>query len=124
MLFFFSHYGTAPRQGMPWWKYLANKVLTYLENIVFGLNLSEYHTGYRAFSRQVLENVDFLSNSDDFIFDQEIIAQIVDRGYKIAEVPVPVRYFPEASSISFSNSVLYGFKILGLLGRFLWHCRR
>ena len=89
--------GSALQQGMPWWKYVANRFLTGLENRVFGLRLSEYHTGYRAFRREVLETVNFGANSDGFVFDQEIVAQVVATGFRIAEIPVPVRYFPEAS---------------------------
>lgn len=107
--------------GMPWWKFIANRFLTKVENWAFGLNLSEYHTGYRAYSRRVLETVDFESNADQFIFDQEIIAQFVQAGFRIAEVPVPTRYFAEASSISFVAGVRYGLGILWLLGRFAMH---
>ncbi len=109
----------AYHQGMPWWKYVGNKLLTGIENLVFGLNLSEYHTGYRAYSSNVLNAIDFDKNSDGFIFDQEIIAQIVRCNYRISEVPVPTRYFAEASSISFWNSVVYGLKILSLLCRYV-----
>ena len=108
----------AYKRGMPWWKYLGNKLLTKLENITFGLDLTEYHTGYRAYSGVVLENLEYWKNSDGFIFDQEIIAQIVDKKYRITEVPVPVRYFPEASSISLRDSMIYGCKILALLRRY------
>ncbi len=110
--------GSALQQGMPWWKFLANRVLTRLENLVFGLRLSEFHTGYRAFRREVLETVNFAMNSDGFVFDQEIVAQAVAGQYRIAEIAVPVRYFPEASSASFWASVVYGLKILLLLVRF------
>ena len=113
--------GSPIRQGMPWWKYVGNRVLTRLESLVFGLSLSEFHTGYRAFRREVLETVNFAMNSDGFVFDQEIIAQTVATGFRIAEIAVPVRYFPEASSASFVDSVIYGLKILALLGRFLLH---
>lgn len=114
--------GDSPmRQGMPWWKFYANRALTKIENAVFGLNLSEYHTGYRAFSRQVLETVNFSYNSDDFIFDQEVVAQIVDAGFRISEVSVPTRYFPEASSASFAASTVYGLGILWLVARYLLH---
>jgi glycosyltransferase involved in cell wall biosynthesis len=108
-------------QGMPWWKYLANRFLTGVENRVFGLRLSEYHTGYRAFRREVLESVNLQMNSDRFLFDQEIMAQIVDIGFRIAEVPVPTRYFPQASSASFIQSSIYGLSILWLLARYLTH---
>ncbi|HLH20059.1 MAG TPA: glycosyltransferase family 2 protein [Bryobacteraceae bacterium] len=109
------------KQGMPWWKYYANRFLTRLENLAFGLNLSEYHTGYRAFRREVLEAVNFQMNSDAFLFDQEIIAQIVNLGLRIAEVPVPTRYFAQASSASFRASCVYGCSILWLLLRFALH---
>jgi glycosyltransferase involved in cell wall biosynthesis len=109
------------RQGMPWWKYLGNRFLTRIENLAFGLRLSEYHTGYRAFSRQVLETINFQMNSDKFIFDQEVIAQIVEAEFKIAEVAVPTRYFPEASSASFIDSSRYGLGILWLVFRYSLH---
>ena len=112
---------SAFQQGMPWWKYIANKFLTRLENMVFKLNLSEYHTGYRAYDRKVLEQINFRANSDDFIFDQEIIAQIVEAHVSIIDIPVPVRYFPEASSANFFQSMKYGMEILGLLVRYLMH---
>jgi len=110
--------GSAIRQGMPWWKYLGNRFLTRLENLVFGLSLSEFHTGYRAFRREVLETVNYAMNSDGFVFDQQIIAQMVAARFRIAEIAVPVRYFPEASSASFVDSVGYGLRILLLLARF------
>jgi glycosyltransferase involved in cell wall biosynthesis len=112
---------SAFRQGMPWWKYIANVALTWLENKVFGLDLSEFHTGYRAYRREVLESVNFLANSDSFIFDQEIVAQFVAGGFRIKDIHVPTRYFPEASSASFWASVIYGFGILGLLFRYSLH---
>lgn len=115
--------GSALRDGMPWWKYVANRFLTAVENWVFGLHLSEYHTGYRAYTRQVLETVNFQFNADEFIFDQEIVAQIVDAQFRIAEVPVPTRYFPEASSASFLASTRYGFGILWLMARYVAHRR-
>src|SRR5262249_1092492 len=102
-------------QGMPWWKFLANRFLTILENKTFHLKLSEYHTGYRAFIREILEQVNFEMNSDGFIFDQEIIAQIVEVKGIILEIPVPTRYFPAASSASFLQSTIYGLAILRLL---------
>lgn len=108
-------------QGMPWWKYVSNRFLTALENWVFGLRLSEYHTGYRAFRRQALEGVNLPMNSDKFIFDQEIIAQMVDLKLRITEVPVPTRYFAQASSASFVQSSIYGLSILWLLLRYLLH---
>ncbi len=113
--------GSAIQQGMPWWKYVANRALTRVENMAFGLDLSEFHTGYRAFHRDVLEAVNFRMNSDGFVFDQEIIAQAVAGRYRIAEIPVPVRYFAEASSASFWDSCVYGFKILWVVTRYLLH---
>jgi glycosyltransferase involved in cell wall biosynthesis len=108
-------------QGMPWWKYYANRFLTWLENETFGLKLAEYHTGYRAFNRQALESVNLQMNSDDFIFDQEIMAQVVQVKMRIAEIPVPTRYFAQASSASFGQSLVYGFSILWVLVKFLMH---
>jgi glycosyltransferase involved in cell wall biosynthesis len=114
--------GRSPvRDGMPWWKYAANRFLTFLENAVFGLRLSEFHTGYRAYARHALERVDFAANSNDFIFDQEIIAQLVLAGARFAEIKVPVRYFPEASSAGVVASTVYGCKILRLLAHYLLH---
>jgi glycosyltransferase involved in cell wall biosynthesis len=113
--------GDPMRQGMPWWKYFANRFLTNLENLIFGLKLSEYHTGYRAYRRDVLEAANLAMNSDSFIFDQEIVAQFVSLGCRIAEVPVPTRYFPLASSASFLQSTIYGMSILWLLARYLSH---
>jgi glycosyltransferase involved in cell wall biosynthesis len=113
--------GSALSGGMPWWKYVANRFLTGVENKVFGLDLSEYHTGYRAYRREVLDTVNFMLNADKFIFDQEIIAQIVEARFRIAEVPVPTRYFAEASSASLLASVRYGFGILWLMLRVLLH---
>src|ERR1700722_17303917 len=113
--------GNPMRRGMPWWKYVSNRFLTFLENHVFGLQLSEYHTGYRAYRRAALEAVNLETNSDNFLFDQEIVAQFVDSGMRIREVPVPARYFPEASSASFLQSSVYGLSILRLLTRYLLH---
>jgi glycosyltransferase involved in cell wall biosynthesis len=109
------------KQGMPWWKYVSNRFLTGVENRVFGLNLSEYHTGYRAFRREVLDFVNFEMNSDAFIFDQEIMAQIVELKLRITEVPVPTRYFAQASSATFWQSSRYGLEILWLLVRYELH---
>ena len=113
--------GDVLKQGMPWWKYLGNRFLTWLENLVLGLNLFEYHTGYRAYDRRVLEEVPYLINSDNFVFDQEILVQAVHLGFRIKEVPVPTRYFPEASSASLVASVIYGLNILALLFRYSLH---
>ncbi len=94
--------------GMPRYKYIANRVLTLMENLASGQNLTEWHTGMRAYSNEVLENVDFMSNSDDFVFDTQMLFKIIEGGFKIGEIPVPVRYFPEASSINFKRSIRYG----------------
>jgi len=115
--------GNTVAQGMPWWKFLGNRFLTSLENWTLGLSLSEFHTGYRAYHRRVLEQVQFLLNSDNFVFDQEMIVQVAHLGFRIQEVPVPTRYFAEASSASFFASVNYGFSILFLLFRYLMHRR-
>ena len=114
--------GGDPRLGgMPWWKYRANRFLTWCENVVFGLRLAEYHTGYRAYTRRALESVDLERNADGFIFDQEIVAQMVESRARLMEVAVPTRYFPEASSASFRASVIYGLGILALLLRYTLH---
>jgi glycosyltransferase involved in cell wall biosynthesis len=111
----------ALKRGMPWWKYVANRFLTGLENRVLRLRLSEYHTGYRAYTRDFLQRVPFLGNSDKFVFDQEILVQAVHNGFRIREVPVPTRYFPEASSASFVDSTIYGLRILSLMTRYWLH---
>ena len=113
--------GAVVAQGMPRWKFLGNRLLTSLENLVFGLRLAEYHTGYRAFRREVLERVNYGMNSDAFVFDQEIIAQVVAAGFRICEIPVPTKYLPEASTASFLQSTRYGLSILLLLARYLLH---
>src|SRR5947207_9531914 len=100
--------GHAVRQGMPMWKYVSNRVLTLAENILTGAKLSEYHTGYRAFSRGLLESLPLAQNSDDFVFDNQMLAQILFAGHTIAEVSCPTKYFAEASSINFRRSVAYG----------------
>lgn len=100
--------GQALAGGMPLWKYVSNRALTHLENLLMGGHLSEYHTGYRAFSRTLLEQLDLSTNSDDFVFDNQMLAQVLWQGHTIAEVSCPARYFPEASSINFTRSVRYG----------------
>ena len=115
--------GSALAQGMPWWKFVANRFLTWVENVMFGLHLSEYHTGYRAFRREVLETVNFAANSDGFIFDQEIIAQVVGSGFRIGEIAVPTRYFKEASQASFGASTVYGLSILSVCFVYWLHRR-
>ncbi|MBM3989106.1 MAG: glycosyltransferase family 2 protein [Planctomycetes bacterium] len=106
--------GRALAGGMPIWKYISNRVLTAAENALIGAKVSEYHTGYRAFSRRLLEKVDTSRNSEDFVFDNQMLAQIVWHGFTIAEVSCPTKYFPEASSINFSRSVKYGLGCLGV----------
>lgn len=105
--------------GMPLYKYISNRVLTFIENLVLGLNLSEYHTGFRAFKRQVLEKVPIDNFSNDFVFDQQILISAHNAGFRIGEIAVPVRYFPEASSINFFRSANYGLMILYTLFLFL-----
>lgn len=100
--------GYALKGGMPVWKYIANRGLTLVENILLGAKLSEYHTGYRAFSRQLLENLPVEFNSDDFVFDNQMLAQILWYGYTVAEVSCPTKYFAEASSINLFRSIKYG----------------
>ena len=108
--------------GMPRWKYLSNRFLTIVENVAFGLRLSEYHTGLRAYSRRLLETVPYHLNSDDFVFDQELIAQVVAAGdFAIGEIAVPTRYFDEASSVGFKRSVVYGLSTLRVVARYLLH---
>lgn len=110
----------ALRGGMPMYKYIANRALTLFQNILMNQKLSEYHTGYRAFSREVLEKVNYELNNDDFIFDNEMIAQIFDAGFEIGEVTCPTKYFDEASSINLSRSIQYGLGVLGVsMGYFL-----
>jgi glycosyltransferase involved in cell wall biosynthesis len=100
--------GYALRGGMPIWKYVANRFLTFVENLLLGAKLSEYHTGYRAFSRDLLERLSLETNSDDFVFDNQMLAQILWFGHTIAEISCPTRYFPEASSINLWRSIRYG----------------
>ena len=103
----------ALRGGMPLWKYAANRLLTLFENVLLGAHLSEYHTGYRAYSRALLDSLPWQRNSDDFVFDNQILAQAIIGGHDIGEVSVPTRYFAEASSIGFRRSVRYGFGVIG-----------
>jgi glycosyltransferase involved in cell wall biosynthesis len=121
--------GAALRGGMPLYKFIANRFLTTIENLILGQKLSEMHTGYRAYSRSFLENVPFLRNSNDFVFDSQIIAQAVAFKQRIAEVPVTTKYFRDASSVNFRVSLIYGLKTLWAVFRFvldrlgLVHCR-
>jgi glycosyltransferase involved in cell wall biosynthesis len=107
--------------GMPVWKYISNRFLTGVENLVLGQHLSEMHSGFRAYSRRMLETIPFLLNSDDFVFDTEVIAQAVAFGFRIDEVAVPTRYFAEASSVNFKRSVTYGLSTLLVMLRFALH---
>ena len=104
----------ALKGGMPFYKYVANRFLTLFQNILMNQKLSEYHTGYRAFSRNVLEKVNYKLNSDDFVFDNQMLAQIFYAGFEIAEITCPTRYFDEASSINISRSIRYGLGVLGV----------
>jgi hypothetical protein len=103
----------ALKGGMAFYKYISNRFLTFVENILLGQKLSEYHTGYRAFSRTVLETLPLERNSDDFVFDNQMLAQITWCGFRIGELSCPTKYFPEASSINFQRSVTYGLGVLG-----------
>jgi glycosyltransferase involved in cell wall biosynthesis len=111
--------GGALKGGMPLYKYIANRFLTLIENIALGVKLSEYHTGFRAFTREVLERLPLEENSDDFVFDSEMLVQTVYFGFKIGELSCPTRYFKEASSINFRRSVKYGFGVLASIMKYL-----
>ena len=113
--------GGAVRGGMPVYKYISNRFLTAVENILLGSKLSEFHTGYRAFSAEVLKNLPLQANSDNFVFDNEILAQIIYFGYRVGEVSCPTRYFAEASSINFKASMIYGLGVLCTAMRFRLH---
>jgi hypothetical protein len=104
----------ARRGGMPRYKYIFNRMLTFTQNLVMRQKLSEYHTGYRAFTREVLERINYHANSEDFVFDNQMLAQIFYAGYDIAEVTCPTKYFKEASSINLQRSVVYGLGVLGV----------
>ncbi len=112
--------GGALRGGMPLWKYIANRFLTLVENFLLGAKLSEYHTGYRAFARELLEQLSFENNSDDFVFDNQILAQVLWLGCRVGEVTCPASYLPEASSINFRRSVRYGFGCIATAIEFRW----
>ncbi len=116
--------GGALKGGMPLYKYVANRLLTFTQNIFMGLKLSEYHTGYRAFRSDVLQSIDFDSNSDDFIFDNQLLAQIASKKFAIGEVTCPTKYFKEASSINLRRSVIYGLGCLRITWLyFLWRIK-
>jgi len=109
----------ALRSGMPTWKYLANRCLTIVENVALGQNLGDFHTGFRAYTRRVLDTVPYHRNSDDFVFDSEFLAQAAHFGFRIGDVPIPSRYSEDSSSINFRRSVKYGVQTLGVVGKFL-----
>jgi glycosyltransferase involved in cell wall biosynthesis len=111
--------GCALKGGMPLWKFIANRILTVLENLIYGTRLTDCHSGFRAYSRRLLTTVPFLLNSDDFVFDSQMIAQAVHAGFRIAEISVQARYFPEASSVNFRVSTVYGLKTCGVLLRYI-----
>ncbi len=111
----------ALKGGMPYYKYVANRALTAVENVLLGIKLSEYHTGYRAFSRRVLETLPYERNSDDFVFDNEMLVQAVAFGFRIGEISCPTRYFPEASSIGLRRSITYGLGVLGTAAKYRLH---
>ncbi len=111
----------ALKGGMPMYKYIANRGLTFVQNVLCNQKLSEYHTGFRAFSGEVLRSIKYRENSDDFIFDNQMIAQIFAKGYEIGEVTCPTKYFEEASSINLSRSMTYGFGVLGVSFRYFFH---
>lgn len=104
--------------GMPVWKYIANRILTAIENMALGQNLGDFHSGFRVYRREVLETIPFDRNSDDFVFDTQFLAQAVRLGFRLGDIPVPVRYFDEASSINFRRSLKYGLSTLGVLGSY------
>jgi glycosyltransferase involved in cell wall biosynthesis len=107
--------------GMPVYKYIANRFLTFAENCALGQNLGDFHSGFRVYSRAVLERIPFERNSDDFVFDTQFLVQAVHHGFRLGDVPVPVRYFDEASSINFRRSMTYGLSTLGVVGRYWLH---
>jgi glycosyltransferase involved in cell wall biosynthesis len=119
--------GKAIKGGMPLYKYINNRLLTFIQNILMGAKLSEYHTGYRAFTRNVLERIPLDGNSNDFVFDNQMLSQILYAGFRVGEITCPAKYFPEASSINFSRSLRYGFGCLATAVRFRlnkWHLRK
>lgn len=113
--------GRARKGGMPLYKYVANRLLTFLENLALGVKLSEYHTGYRAFSRALLQSLPLEANSDDFVFDNQMLAQAVYFGFRVGEISCPTRYFQDASSINFTRSVKYGLGVLATSVTYLLH---
>ena len=104
--------------GMPIYKYISNRLLTFIENMILGQNLGDFHSGFRVYRREVLEKIDYHKNSDDFVFDTEFLAQSVYHNFRIGDIPIPTRYFPEASSINFKRSVTYGFQTIIVMIKF------
>lgn len=109
------------KDGMPLYKYFSNRFLTLVENLILGQNIGDFHSGFRAYSRKVLETINYKQNSDDFVFDTEFLAQAVFHKFRIGDIPIPVRYFPEASMINFSRSLKYGFQTLGVMHKYIMH---
>lgn len=114
----------AIKGGMPIYKYISNRILTLIQNIIINQKLSEYHTGYRAFSREVLQNISFEKNSNDFIFDNQMLCQIFNKGYEIAEITCPTKYTIESSSINFIKSVVYGLGVLKVSAQYFLHRKK
>lgn len=114
----------ALKGGMPIYKYIANRFLTFIQNILINQKLSEYHTGYRAFSREVLQNIAFEKNSNDFIFDNQMICQIFNKGYEVAEITCPTKYSDDSSSINFKRSVIYGLGVIKVSIQYFLHKKR
>ncbi len=112
---------SAREGGMPWWRFIANIGLTFVEDSVLHLGLSEYHTGYRAYSRQVLERIPFEKNSNDYVFDTEMFAEIRFGNFRVAEIPIPTRYVKDSQSPNFKQSIVYGFATLGVLLKYIIH---
>ncbi len=110
--------------GMPWWKYFSNRALTMFENVALGQNLGDFHSGFRVYRRSVLETIPFDRNSDDFVFDTQFLAQAVHAGFRLGDIPVPVRYFDAASSINFKRSTIYGLRTVSTMMRFWLHKTR
>lgn len=111
----------ALKGGMPWYKYLANRLLTFIQNVLLNQKLSEYHTGYRAFSKEVLKKIKYNDNSDNFIFDNQMLAQIFNAGFEVGEVTCPTKYFDDASSINLKNSSIYGLGVLKVSFKYFLH---
>ena len=111
----------AMKGGMPVYKYISNRFLTAVENFALGQNLGDFHSGFRVYRRAVLEKIPFQRNSDDFVFDTQLLVQAIHHGFRLGDIPVPVRYFDEASSINFQRSLRYGFATLGVVGQYWLH---